>query len=101
MSLLRRAGTLFLVCFLLTGSFAYGGFKFELADQVKGEIGIWSQFWYQYVEDGKDSDNDGIRDKGLDDFMIRRAYLYIRAEATPYLDFFTHIASDRIGQEGL
>lgn len=101
MNLLRSTGTVFLVCFFWMGSLAYGGFKFEYGDQARGEIGLWTQFWYQYVSDGKDSNNDGIRDSGLNDFMIRRAYFYLRGEATPYLDFFTHIATDRLGQEGL
>ncbi len=101
MSFLRKTGTIFLVCFLLAGNYAYGGYKFELGDQDKGEIGFWSQVWYQFVEDGKDSNNDGIHDKDLNDFMIRRAYLYIRGEVTPYLGFFTHIAGDRIGQDDL
>jgi hypothetical protein len=86
---------------LLTGASAQAGFQFEFSDQTKGEIGFWGQTWYQYVEDGQDSDNDGIDDKGLNDFMIRRAYLYIKGQATPYFGFFTHIASDRIGQDGL
>ncbi|RJQ65846.1 MAG: hypothetical protein C4519_26940 [Desulfobacteraceae bacterium] len=101
MTVLRRAGTVLATLFLLTGSLAYAGVKFELGDQAKGEIGFWSQVWYQYVEDGKDSNSDGVRDKGLNDFMIRRAYLSIRGEATPYLDFFTYIATDRIGQQDM
>lgn len=86
---------------LLAGNPAWAGFKFEYNDQIKGEIGFWGQAWYQYVEDGQDSDGDGIGDKGLNDFMIRRAYLYIKGQVTPYFGFFTHIASDRIGQDGL
>jgi hypothetical protein len=101
MNLLRNIGTVFLVGFFSTGTIAYGGFEFQLGDQAKGEIGFWAQTWYQYVEDGKDSDNDGIRDQSLNDFMIRRAYFSLRGEVTPYVDFFTYIATDRIGQEGL
>ncbi|MGB3225632.1 MAG: porin [Desulforhopalus sp.] len=101
MSFLRNLRTVLIVCILSTGTSVYGGYEFQLGDQVKGEIGFWAQTWYQYVEDGKDSNNDGIRDNDLNDFMIRRAYFSIRGEATRYLDFFTHIASDRIGQEGL
>jgi hypothetical protein len=85
----------------LAGNPAWAGFKFEYNDQTKGEIGFWGQVWYQYVEDGQDSDGDSIDDKGLNDFMIRRAYLYIKGQATPYFGFFTHIASDRVGQDGL
>ena len=90
-----------LLCIGWTGNLAWGGFKFEYGEQTKGEIGIWAQTWYQYVEDGKDSNADGLSDKGLNDFMIRRAYLYLKGEATPYISFFTHIAADRIGQDGL
>lgn len=85
----------------LAGNHAWAGFKFEYNDQTKGEIGFWGQAWYQYVEDGKDSNGDGSGDKGLNDFMIRRAYLYIKGQVTPYFSFFTHIASDRLGQDGL
>jgi len=86
---------------LLLGNLAWAGFKFEYNDQTKGEIGFWGQAWYQYVEDGKDSNDDGIDDTGLNDFMLRRAYLYIKGQVTPYFGFFTHIASDRLGQQGL
>ncbi|MBW1962802.1 MAG: hypothetical protein JRH18_24210 [Deltaproteobacteria bacterium] len=89
------------VCILLTGNPVWGGFKFEYSEQIKGEIGFWGQAWYQYVEDGQDSDGNGISDKGLNDFMIRRAYFYIKGQATPYLSIFTHIAADRAGQDEL
>jgi hypothetical protein len=89
------------LCILLVGSPAWGGFKFKYNEQTKGEIGIWAQTWYQYVEDGQDSNGDGVGDKGLNDFMIRRVYFYLTGEATPYLSVFTHIAADRIGQDGL
>ncbi|MCD6198446.1 MAG: porin [Deltaproteobacteria bacterium] len=61
----------------------------------KGEIGAWTQVWYQFVEDGKD---DG---SNLNDFMARRFYLYLKGDVTPYFSFFTHIAADRIGQDGV
>tara|TARA_B100000614_G_scaffold262630_2_gene297244 strand:+ start:2364 stop:3563 length:1200 start_codon:yes stop_codon:yes gene_type:complete len=80
---------------------AWSGYKFEINDSTKGEINFWTQAWYQYVEDANDSDNDGILDENVNDFMIRRAYFSISGEATPYLGFFTHIAADRIGQDGL
>ena len=60
------------LCILLVGNPAWGGFKFKYNEQTKGEIGIWAQVWYQYVEDGQDSNGDGVGDKGLNDFMIRR-----------------------------
>lgn len=80
---------------------AWSGYKFQINESTKGEINFWTQAWYQYVEDAKDSNGDGILDKDVNDFMIRRAYFSISGEATPYLGFFTHIAADRIGQDGL
>ncbi|MEW6195582.1 MAG: porin [Bacteroidota bacterium] len=62
--------------------------------QEKVEIGFWTQAWYQYVENGKNN-------KSLNDFMIRRAYLSVKGQPTDYLSFFTHIAVDRLGQDGL
>jgi len=41
----------FMVCIFWAGSSAWGGFKFETDDQTKGEIGCWTQVWYQFVED--------------------------------------------------
>ena len=68
----------------------------EIKDnQLRGEIGCWTQVWYQFVEDGKDDDTD------LNDFMARRFYLYLKGDVTQYFSFFTHIAADRIGQDGL
>ena len=74
--------------------------KYEVAkgidDKVlRGEIGAWTQLWYQYVEHGKKDGGD------LNDFMARRFYLYLKGDITPYLSFFTHLAADRVGQEGL
>lgn len=63
--------------------------------QLRGEIGCWTQVWYQYVEHGKKDGGD------LNDFMARRFYLYLKGDVTPYFSFFTHIAADRIGQDGL
>jgi len=68
----------------------------EIKDtRLKGEIGAWTQVWYQYVEHGEKDGGD------LNDFMARRFYLYLKGDITPYFSFFTHIAADRIGQEGL
>ncbi len=62
--------------------------------QEKIEIGFWTQLWYQYVENGKSGE-------GLNDFMARRAYFYVKGQPTTHLSFFTHIAVDRLGQDGL
>ncbi len=62
--------------------------------QNKVEIGFWSQAWYQYVENGRNGE-------GINDFMVRRAYLSVKGQPTDYLSFFTHIAVDRFGQDGL
>jgi hypothetical protein len=83
---------LFFVCTMVSP--AWSGIKAEIDEQTKGEIGIWMQTWYQWVEDGKG-------DEDVNDFMIRRAYMYLKGDVTKYVSFFTHIASDRIGQDGL
>ena len=88
---------LFCVCGMVSPSWA--GIKMEIDEQTKGEVGIWMQTWYQYVEDGK---NHGkINEEDLNDFMIRRAYMYLKGQVTDLVSFFTHVASDRVGQEGL
>ena len=83
---------LFLVCAMVSP--AWAGIKAEIDEQTRGEIGIWMQTWYQWVEDGKG-------DEDLNDFMIRRAYMYLKGDVTKYVSFFTHVASDRVGQDGL
>jgi hypothetical protein len=60
------------------------------------QVGIWAQTAYQWVEDGK---TGGAED--LNDFMLRRAYLYLKGQVTEQISFFTHLASDKIGAEGL
>jgi hypothetical protein len=82
----------FLACLMASPSWA--GYKMEFGEHVNAEIGLWGQAWFQYVENGKGHD-------GLKDFMLRRGYFYLKGEVTQYLGFFTHIASDKIGQEGL
>lgn len=64
------------------------------AAQKKVDFGFWTQAWYQHVEKGKNS-------TGLNDFMVRRAYLSVKGQPTDYLSFFSHIAIDRLGQDGL
>ena len=77
------------------GSAAWGAVTFEIDDETEVEIAFWTQAWYQSVEDGKANGND------LNDFMVRRAYLNVKGSVSSRLSFFTHIAADRIGQEGL
>lgn len=60
--------------------------------QDKINFGFWTQAWYQHVV------NEG---RDLNDFMVRRAYFSVKGQAADYLSFFTHIAVDRLGQEGL
>lgn len=61
--------------------------------QNKVDFAFWSQAWYQHVENGKG-------DNGLNDFMVRRAYLSVKGQPTGYLGFFTHIAVDRLVRMG-
>jgi hypothetical protein len=83
----------FLVCGMMNPASA--GIKADLGDDANLEAGIWAQAWYQWVEDGRSADED------LNDFMIRRAYLYLKGDVTDLVSFFTHVASDRVGQDGL
>ena len=68
----------------------------KFMEEHKLKAGVWLQTWYQFVENGKNNGNNDLHD-----FMVRRFYFYLKGEATPQLGFFAHIASDRIGQEGL
>ncbi len=77
------------------GSPSWAGIKAEINEQANLEVGIWAQTWYQHVEDGKNGTED------LNDFMIRRAYLYLKGDVTDLVSLFTHVASDRVGQDGL
>lgn len=89
---------MWVVSFLVFGilSPCWAGIKMEINEQTRGEIGIWMQDWYQWVEEGK-INGDGYED--LNDFMIRRAYLYLNGDVTKYVSFFTHLASDKVGME--
>jgi len=84
-----------LVCSCWSGSSARAGAKFEIDDQTSIEIGFWAQGWYQFVEEG------AANGENLNDFMVRRAYLSLKGQVTPYVEVFTHIAADRLGQDGL
>ena len=92
--LARMVIVLFFVCGMLGRSWA--GIKMEIDEKTKGEVGIWMQTWYQWVEDGKIY---GDRYEDLNDFMIRRAYMYLKGQVTDYVSFFTHVASDKVGME--
>jgi len=60
------------------------------------KVGLRLQAWYQYLEEGK-----ADHSKELNDFMLRRAYFYVKGQATSRAGFFAHLAADRIGQDGL
>ncbi len=85
---------LFCVCGMVSPSWA--GIKMEIDEHTKGEVGIWMQTMYQWVEDGK---INGEEYEDLNDFMIRRAYMYLKGDVTKYVSFFTHVASDKVGME--
>ncbi|MCC7264267.1 MAG: hypothetical protein IT369_17290, partial [Candidatus Latescibacteria bacterium] len=60
----------------------------------KAEFSAWAQVWYQHVGEAQ----QGTR---LNDFMLRRVYFSLKGERGPRLGFFTHLAADRVGQQGL
>lgn len=90
--LVKMVVVLLFVCAAVSPSWA--GIKMEINEQTKGEVGIWMQTWFQNVE-------DGMGDEDLNDFLIRRAYMYLKGQVTEYVSFFTHVASDKVGQHGL
>ncbi len=69
----------------------------QYIESHKIKVGMRVHAWYQYVEDGKGDNHD----KALNDFMVRRAYFYIKGQATEKVGFFAHLAADRNGQDGL
>ncbi len=69
--------------------------------ETRLDAGFWGQAWYQYVQDGRDKDHDGIQEGNIYDSMIRRAYFYVKASLNPWFSFFLHYAGDRIDQDGL
>ena len=71
------------------------GYKLEIDENTNADISFWTQGWYQFVEDGKNGTDN------LNDFMARRAYLCLKGQITDSISFFAHIASDRVGQDGL
>ncbi len=56
------------------------------------ELGFWMQGWYQFT---------GKEQLGENDFILRRMYLSASGDVAPWLGAFVHVASDRIGQDGL
>jgi hypothetical protein len=84
----------FLVCGMMNPASA--GIKADLGDNANLEAGIWAQTWYQWVEDGKVT-SSGTED--LNDFLIRRAYLYLKGDVTDSVSFFTHLATDKAGMD--
>ncbi len=72
---------------------ALSGVKTKLDDDRWFEVGARVQGWYQSV---------GEEDAAyMHDFMVRRAYLYLQGQVAPKVTFFTHIAGDRLGQQGV
>jgi hypothetical protein len=69
------------------------GVKTKIDDEKWFEVGARVQGWYQSVSEEKMLH--------LNDFMVRRAYVYMQGQVAPKLTFFTHIAGDRLGQEGV
>ncbi|NOQ47283.1 MAG: porin [Desulfobulbaceae bacterium] len=67
-------------------------------DDVSLSAGWWGQAWYQYVSD-MDTNDDGVYDDDLNDFLIRRSYFYLKGTVTPDLSFFVHFAGDKLGMD--
>ena len=96
MSKFLRRPPLFLAAVLMIHLCAlpsFCGVKTKLDENTWFELGARVQGWYQSV--GEENSPH------LNDFMARRAYLYMQGQVAPGLTFFTHIAGDRLGQEGL
>jgi len=60
----------------------------------KLSLGLRAQGWFQWVE-GVNGESD------LEDFQLRRVYLYVHGALAPKVSYFAHVAVDRLGQEGL
>jgi hypothetical protein len=82
-----------LIILILSTRSGIAGMKFDLGDEKSLEVGMRMQVWYQAV----DEDNAKV----FHDFIIRRPYLYIQGQVMPGVTYLTHIAGDRIGQEGV
>ena len=69
-------------------------YTFASSEQAKAEFSAWAQVWYQHVGAAQP-------DTRLNDFMLRRVYFSLKGERGPHFGFFTHLAADRVGQQGL
>jgi hypothetical protein len=76
----------------LCASCAFAGVKTKLDDDRWFEIGARFQGWYQSVGEATSPH--------LNDFMLRRAYLYTEGQLAPKVTFYAHFAGDRLGQNG-
>jgi len=77
----------------LSSMSAFCGVKTKLDDERWFEIGVRVQGWYQSVGEEKSPH--------VNDFIIRRFYLYLQGQVHRHVSFFAHLAGDRIGQEAL
>ncbi|HSW40794.1 MAG TPA: porin [Acidobacteriota bacterium] len=71
----------------------FGGVKTKIDDTKWFDIGVRVQTWYQAVGVNEGPD--------LNDFQIRRFYLYTEGQVVKDVTFFAHIGGDRLGQDGL
>jgi hypothetical protein len=75
----------------LCTSAAIAGVKTKLDDDRWFEVGMRLQAWYQSVGEATSPH--------LNDFMLRRAYLYTEGQIARGVTFYAHLAGDRIGQD--
>lgn len=81
-----------IVFFSLSAPPAICGVKTKLDEDKWFELGMRLQGWYQSV--GEENSPH------INDFMLRRVYLYIEGQVYRNVTFYTHLAGDRIGQDG-
>ena len=72
---------------------AFAGVRTKLDDDRWFELGFRIQGWYQSVSEAKTPH--------INDFMLRRAYLYMEGQVYRNVTIYTHLAGDRIGQDGV
>ena len=92
---LRRLTTLVAAVFLLHAgaSSALGGVKTKIDEDTWFDVGARVQGWYQSIHE-EDAPH-------MNDFYVRRAYVSVQGQVVPKLTFFTHVAGDRLGQQGV